>query len=94
LYYYLTNSTSSSLLSLPVTSFTLSPLQYKVVEMNDRLPFFKLATTDGAKPYADGDRAQMAVINSLQLVNKCQQDPSFIVVDVGAFLGTHTCTFF
>ncbi|CAF2968028.1 unnamed protein product [Rotaria sp. Silwood2] len=61
--------------------------QYKVAEMNDRVPVFKMATVDGQKPYADGDRAQATVINSLQLVEKCAQDPSLIVVDVGAFLG-------
>ncbi|CAF0712227.1 unnamed protein product [Adineta steineri] len=55
--------------------------------MDDRLPSFKLATTNGGKPYADGDRAQATVVESLQLVNKCKQDPSLIVVDVGGFLG-------
>ncbi|CAF4079314.1 unnamed protein product, partial [Adineta steineri] len=54
--------------------------------MNDRLPSFKLATLYGEKPYADGDRAQATVVQSLQLVNKCKQDPSLIVVDVGGFL--------
>ncbi|CAF3180888.1 unnamed protein product [Rotaria sp. Silwood2] len=37
--------------------------QYKVAEMNDRVPVFKMATVDGQKPYADGDRAQATVIN-------------------------------
>jgi len=69
---------------------TLPPSKYKVVEMNDRIPFFKLATTNGHKPYADGDRAQATIIGSLQLANKCKQDPSLIVVDVGGFLGTDT----
>jgi hypothetical protein len=68
---------------------TLPPSQYKIVEMNDRVPSFKLATIDGQKPYADGDRAQATIVDSLQLVNKCQQDPSLIVVDVGGFLGNY-----
>ncbi len=69
---------------------TLTPSQYKVVEMNDRIPFFKLATTNGHKPYSDGDKAQATIIGSLQLANKCKQDPSLIVVDVGGFLGSDT----
>ncbi|CAF4007856.1 unnamed protein product, partial [Rotaria sordida] len=73
--------------SLTLMSSTLPPTQYKVVEMNDRVPSFKLATNSGKPPYADGDRAQTAIINSLQLVEKCKQDPSLIVVDVGAFIG-------
>jgi hypothetical protein len=57
--------------------------------MDDRIPSFKLATINGRKPYADGDRAQATVVDSLQLVNKCKQDRSLIVVDVGAYLGSH-----
>jgi hypothetical protein len=55
--------------------------------MNDRKPFYKLATLDGKKPYADGDRAQATVVQHLQLVENCKKDPSLIVVDVGAYLG-------
>ncbi|CAF0712218.1 unnamed protein product [Adineta steineri] len=55
--------------------------------MNDRLPSFKLATIDADKPYADGDLSQATVVNSLHLVNRCKQDPSLIVVDVGALFG-------
>jgi len=58
--------------------------------MNDRLPFFKLASNYHRQPYADGDRAQATVIHSLQLIHKCKQDPSLIVVDVGALLGNHS----
>ena len=57
--------------------------------MNDRQPSFKLVTQDGNKPYADGDRAQAKIVDSLQLRDKCQRDPSLVVVDVGAFLGNH-----
>jgi hypothetical protein len=61
------------------------------MQMNDRLPSFKLATSSyNEKPFGDGDQAQATVIDSLQLVNKCKQDPSLIVVDVGAFLGNHS----
>ena len=69
--------------------YTLPPTHYKVVELNDRVPSIKLATDDGNKPYADGDRAQIAIIDSLKLVNKCKQDPSLIVVDIGGFLGNY-----
>ncbi|CAF1017896.1 unnamed protein product [Rotaria magnacalcarata] len=55
--------------------------------MNDRKPTYKLVTLNGRKPYADGDRAQAVVVEHLQLVNTCQEDPSLIVVDIGAFVG-------
>jgi hypothetical protein len=61
--------------------------------MSDRQPAFILATTDGSKPYADGDRAQATVVQSLQLVERCKQDPSLIVVDVGALLGSYIDAF-
>ncbi|CAF1606296.1 unnamed protein product [Rotaria sordida] len=79
-------SSPSSSSSLAFISFTLPPSRYKMIEMNDRVPTFKMATIDGRKPYADGDQAQATVINSLELVKKCKQDPSLIVVDIGAFL--------
>ena len=62
-------------------------LVYKVIEMNDRQPVYKLVTLDGGKPYADGDRAQGTVVEYLQLVQKCREDPSLIVVDIGAYIG-------
>ena len=85
--YYWKNLPVSS--SSPSTTmyFALPSEKYKVVEMNDRIPSFKLASDSSRKPYADGDRAQATVLNSLQLVNRCKQDPSLIVVDVGGFLG-------
>ena len=55
--------------------------------MDDRQPFYKLVTLEGRKPYADGDRAQGTVIKHLQLVENCKQNPSLIVVDVGAYIG-------
>lgn len=86
-YYYWVNLPVSSSSSSTTIDFTLPLEQYKVVEMNDRVPSFKLASVSSEKPYADGDRAQATVVNSLQLVNRCKQDPSLIVVDVGGFLG-------
>lgn len=74
--------------SIPTIAEILTPIEYQIVEMNTRQPSFKLATSDGKKPYADGDRAQETVVNSLQLPDKCRRDPSLIVVDVGAFLGS------
>lgn len=62
-------------------------LIYKVIAMNDRQPVYKLVTLDGRKPYADGDHAQGTVVKYLQLANKCREDPSLIVVDIGAYLG-------
>ena len=87
-YYYYDHRSLADATSPPPLS-TLPPTQYKVVEMNDRQPSFKLATLDGNKPYADGDRAQAKVVDSLQLKDKCRRDPSLVVVDVGAFLGNH-----
>lgn len=60
---------------------------YQVILMDDRQPFYKLTTLDGHKPYADGDRAQATVVKHLDLVKKCRNDSSLIVVDVGAYLG-------
>ncbi len=90
LYYYSSIVLSPILSSLGSQPFSLPPSKYKLVEMNDRLPSFKLASNHHQKPYADGDRAQATVIRSLQLVDKCKQDPSLIVVDVGALLGNHS----
>ncbi len=55
--------------------------------MNDREPYYQLATFNGVPPYADGDRAQGTVVKNLKLAEKCREDPSLIVVDVGAFIG-------
>jgi hypothetical protein len=95
IYYYYSSiiyspKSSTEAVGAALPPLTSKPPQYKIVEMNDRLPSFKLATIHGGKPYADGDRAQATVIHSLQLVDKCKQDPSLIVVDVGALLGTHS----
>jgi hypothetical protein len=82
--YYYYSTTSTEIIAIIVKSPTLI---YKVIKMNDRDPIYKLATLNGNKPYADGDRAQAAVVEHLELVHKCQRDPSLIVVDVGGFVG-------
>ena len=82
-----TNSTflpSTSKILLSTTAAFSSEI---VVQMDDRVPSYKLATESGDKPYADGDRAQAQVLEELHLYETCQRDPSTIVVDVGAFLG-------
>ncbi|CAF5179157.1 unnamed protein product [Rotaria magnacalcarata] len=84
LVYYQISTSSTQIISTIVKSPTLI---YKVIKMNDRKPTYKLVTLNGRKPYADGDRAQAVVVEHLQLVNTCQEDPSLIVVDIGAFVG-------
>ncbi|CAF1350256.1 unnamed protein product [Adineta ricciae] len=82
-----TQSSKIPISILTASAFKFQPSKYKVVTMDDRVPFYKLATIDGNKPYADGDRAQATIFHSLQLTQKCKQDPSLIVVDIGGFLG-------
>ena len=67
----------------------ISTVQYKVVEIKKSNTIFKLATIDGHPPYADGDRAQETILESLQLSVRCKHDSSLVVVDVGAFLGNY-----
>ena len=95
-YYFHSLSLTTQSSKIPISTSTVStlkfqPSKYKVVTMNDRVPFYELATIDGNKPYADGDRAQATIFHSLQLTQKCKQDPSLIVVDIGGFLGR--CTY-
>ena len=85
LYYYYSKQ-STRVVSIIVKTPTLT---YKVIDMNDRKPSYLLATFNGKKPYADGDRAQATVVEHLRLVDNCKRDPSLIVVDVGAFLGNN-----
>ena len=83
LYYY--NSVSSiRVVAIVIKSSTLI---YKVIEVNDRQPVYRLATLNGQKPEVNGDRAQATVVKHLKLVEKCRRDPSLIVVDVGAYVG-------
>ena len=80
-YYY----TSSS--SIESTVYKSSTTIYKIIKINDRRPGYRLATLNGRKPYADGDRAQATVVKHLKLMERCSKDPSLIVVDVGAYIG-------
>jgi hypothetical protein len=84
--------TSSSATSTPTTqpSKASPSASYIVVQMDDRVPHYKLATYNGGKPYANGDKAQATVIKYLNLVERCRADPSLIVVDVGGLLGNDT----
>ena len=88
MYLYCQGETSSDSTTSTILP-TLPPSKYKLVEMNDTLPFFKLATIEGHKPHADGDRAQQRIMKNLRLQDKCRRDPSILVADVGAFLGKY-----
>jgi hypothetical protein len=91
LLFRLSTRTSSSTSSTATSSATILPsTSYTVVQMDDRVPFYKLAANDAGKPHANGDRAQATVIKYLNLVKACKSDPSLIVVDVGALLGNDT----
>ncbi|UJR32301.1 hypothetical protein I4U23_019765 [Adineta vaga] len=78
------STTTTTTTSLPLNTPKSSEI---VIEMDNRIPTYKLATQSGNKPYADGDRAQAKVLEEIHLYETCQRDPSTIVVDVGAFLG-------
>ncbi|CAF1401864.1 unnamed protein product [Adineta steineri] len=58
-----------------------------VIEMNDRVPTFKLATKSGEKPASESDQGLNQLYEELHLQETCQRDSSTIVVDVGASLG-------
>ncbi|UJR32302.1 hypothetical protein I4U23_019766 [Adineta vaga] len=58
-----------------------------VIEMSDRVPSFELATKKGDRPSSESDRAYGKLLDELHLQDVCQQDPTTIVVDVGAGLG-------
>ncbi len=59
----------------------------KIVEINDRQPAFKLYIYDGYEIAPDRNRAQVKLLDNLNLHDKCQQNPKTIVVDIGASLG-------
>ena len=84
------SSTSSTTTTSTFSTTTLPSISYRMIQMDNRIPFYKLASDGPGKPYADGDRAQATVINYLNLVKSCKSDPSLIVVDVGALLGNDT----
>ena len=59
----------------------------KIVEINDRQPSFKMYIYDGYEISSDRNHAQAKLLDSIKLYDKCQQNPKFLVVDVGASLG-------
>ena len=58
-----------------------------VFDMDNREPAFKLVTRTDDKPPTDSDRAYGKILDELHLKETCQQDPSTVVIDVGAGLG-------
>ena len=67
-------------------------LTYEVVTMSDRKPLYKLATIYNQQLHVHEHRVLASVIKYLKLSEKCRDDPSLIVVDVGAFVGTVAIT--
>lgn len=65
----------------------------KLMDINDRLPSYKLYTYEGYDPSNSRFRAQAKLLDKLKLHEKCQQTPGTIVVDVGASLGSIICVF-
>jgi len=79
-----TSTTTTTETTTTTTTTTTTPLEI-VVNMNDRIPSYKLATRNGSKPYTNG--ARTTLLDILHLHDKCQQNSSTTVVDVGANLG-------
>lgn len=61
--------------------------QRKLVEINDRQPAFKMYIYEGYEINNDRLRAQAKLLDNIKLHDKCQQNPKYLVVDVGASLG-------
>ena len=59
----------------------------KLVEINDRQPSFKMYIYEGYEISNDRHRAQAKLLDNIKLHDKCQQNPNYLVVDVGASLG-------
>jgi FkbM family methyltransferase len=72
-------------ISLITTTTTAGPV---VIEMKDRKPSYRLATKFGDMPYGASDHGQVKLLEELHLYEVCQRDPSTIVVDVGAGIGS------
>lgn len=62
-------------------------INYKVVEINDRQPSYKLYVYERYDIDVDRKRAQAKLLDNIKLHDKCQQNPKTIVLDVGASLG-------
>ncbi|CAF0959224.1 unnamed protein product [Adineta ricciae] len=76
-----------SLPSIESSPATASPGEYQIIGIYERAPVFRLATEDGEKPSGEGYLSQNAVVDHLNLVERCRKDPSLTVVDIGALLG-------
>lgn len=59
----------------------------RIVEISERPPSFKLYIYDGYNIASERNRAQNKLLDNIKLYDKCQQNPKFIVIDVGASLG-------
>lgn len=68
-------------------SFEITRAPDIIVDMDDRVPSYRLATRDGVKPYVSGNVAQAKLLEDLLLYETCQKNPSTTVVDVGSYLG-------
>lgn len=80
-----TVTTTTITTSTTTTTATTTPFEV-VVDMNEQTPAYKLATRNGTKPFTDD--ARVTIFEVLNLYDKCRQDSSTIVVDVGANSGT------
>lgn len=58
-----------------------------VFDIDHRVPMFKLVSKTEEKPSIESDRAYGKILDELHLQETCQQDPSTVVIDVGAGLG-------
>ncbi|CAF3046997.1 unnamed protein product [Rotaria sp. Silwood2] len=76
--------TITDVISSTIIAPTTTPFEI-VVNMNDRMPSYRLATRNGSKPFTGGARA--TIFEKLQLYDTCKKDTSILVVDVGAKLG-------
>lgn len=58
-----------------------------VIDVISRSPNFKLAVKSGQRPPTEDDQGYNRLLDEFRLQETCQQDPSTIVVDVGAGIG-------
>ncbi|CAF1254847.1 unnamed protein product [Adineta ricciae] len=59
-----------------------------IVDMHKRKPIYKIVIRPEDKPFIKNERAEAILLERIRLQETCRQDPSTIVVDVGAGLGT------
>ena len=65
----------------------LRNFQKKLVEIKDRQPSFQMYIYEGYEINNDRNRAQAKLLDNIKLHDKCQQNPKYLVVDIGASLG-------